>query len=175
MAAPRAAINGLKLSILGLLAWVAYEGWEPVAKPPIPGDVPTHGFGTTTHADGRPVQLGERIDPVQAVRRVVQASGEYETALKRCLGSDVVLHQHEFDALTLLAKNVGAGAVCRSSIVRKVQAEQYDAACKTILDFAGITRDGKRLSCEVRANGCYGVWRARQAEYRLCSTGEYPK
>lgn len=175
MAIERRPVAALGMSALAVIAWVAFEGFAPVATRPIPGDVPTYGFGTTTHADGSPVQLGERIDPVQAVRRVVQASGEYETALKRCLGSDAVLHQHEFDALTLLAKNVGAGAVCRSSIVRKVQAGQYEAACKTILDFAGITRDGKRLSCEVRANGCYGIWRARQAEFLLCSTGEYPK
>jgi lysozyme len=91
----------------------------------------------------------------------------------------VALYQHEWDAFVLLAKNVGPGAVCKSSIVPKLRASQFDAACKTVLDFAGITRviDGKRtrLSCEVRANGCYGVWRARQAEYRMCSAGEYPK
>lgn len=174
----RQPIAALSLSAAAVLAWVSFEGWEPVARPPIPGDVPTHGFGTTTHADGRPVQLGERIDPVQAVRRVIQASGEYEQALRRCMGP-IATHQHEWDAYILLAKNVGPGAVCRSSIVPKLQAGRYADACTTILDFAGITRtiDGRRvrLSCEVRANGCYGVWRARQAEYKLCSAGEYPQ
>ncbi|KAF7597974.1 MAG: glycoside hydrolase family 24 [Candidatus Dactylopiibacterium carminicum] len=175
----RRSIATLGMSAMAALVWVAFEGWEPVAKPPIPGDVPTHGFGATTHADGSPVKLGEAITPVQAVRRLVQSSDEYGRALQRCLGDGVELHQHEWDAFVLLAKNVGAGAVCRSSVVPKLQARQYGAACSTILDFAGITRvvDGKRvrLSCEARANGCYGVWRARQAEYSLCSAGEYPK
>lgn len=170
----RVSVNALRMSAAALVAWVAFEGFAPVATRPIPGDVPTHGFGATTHADGSPVQLGEKIDPVQAVRRMVQGSDEYSRALQKCFGS-AELYQYEFDAFALLAKNVGAGAVCKSSIVRKVQAGEYDAACKTILDFAGITRNGKRLSCEDRKNGCYGVWRARQSEYRLCAEAEYPQ
>ena len=68
----RRPVSGLSLSALALIAWVTYESWAPIAKPPIPGDVPTHGFGTTTHEDGTPVALGEEIKPVQAVRRVVR-------------------------------------------------------------------------------------------------------
>lgn len=174
----RRPVSELSLSALALIAWVTYESWAPIAKPPIPGDVPTHGFGTTTHEDGTPVALGEEIKPVQAVRRVVQAGEGYGLSLKQCFG-DVELYQYEFDAFVLLAKNVGAGAVCRSSIVGKVQSGQYLAACETILDFAGITRviNGKktRLSCEVRSNGCYGVYRDKLALNQLCREGVYPR
>lgn len=178
MANPRAIISSLSLSALALVAWVTKEGWSGTATPPIPGDVPTYGFGTTTHADGSPVKNGETINPVQAIKRVARDADRFEGALKRCMAG-AELTQHEYDALVLLAENVGDGAVCRSSIPGKVKSGQYDAACKTILDFAGITRtiNGKRtrLSCAVRSNGCYGVWIARQDEYRLCMTGEYPK
>lgn len=174
----RSSVAGLSMSALAVVAWVTYEGWAPTATIPIPGDVPTHGFGTTTHVDGSPVRLGEPITPVQAVRRVVQAGDEYGRVLQRCFGPEVVLYQHEWDAFVLLAKNVGAAAVCRSSITQKVQSGRYAEACDTIMDFAGITRmvDGKktRLSCAVRANGCYGVYRDKQALYKMCSDGSYP-
>lgn len=174
----RRSIQALSLSALAFVAWVVKEGWSGTATPPIPGDVPTYGFGTTTHADGSPVKDGEKITPVQAVKRVAQDASRFEGALKRCMAG-AELYQHEYDAFVLMAENVGDGAVCRSSIPAKIKAGQYDAACKTILDFAGITRtiNGKRvrLSCADRANGCYGVWVARQAEYKLCATGEYPK
>ena len=174
----RRSIQALSLSALAFVAWIVKEGWSGTATPPIPGDVPTYGFGTTTHADGSSVKNGETISPVQAVRRVAQDASRFEGALKRCMAG-AELTQYEYDALVLLAENVGDGAVCRSSIPGKVKAGKYEAACRSILDFAGITRtiNGKRvrLSCEVRSNGCYGVWRARQDEYRLCMTGEYPK
>lgn len=178
MTSKRTAISGLSLSALAFVAWLTKEGWSETAVPPIKGDVPTYGFGTTTHADGSPVKAGEKITPVQAVKRVMQDATRFDRAIKRCMDG-AELYPYEFDAYMMLAENVGDGAVCRSSIPVKVKAGQYEAACKTILDFAGITRaiNGKktRLSCADRANGCYGVWIARQNEYRLCSTGEYPK
>lgn len=178
MADKRTVISGLSLSALALVAWVTKEGWSGTATRPIPGDVPTYGFGTTTHADGSPVKLGETITPPQAIKRVAQDAQRFEGALKRCMAG-AELSQNEYDAYVQLAENVGDGAVCKSSIPAKLKAKQYESACKTILDFAGITRtiDGKRvrLSCEIRSNGCYGVFLARQDEYRQCMFGEYPK
>lgn len=168
----RAAIAGLAMSAAAFGTWIAYEGWAPVATVPIPGDVPTYGYGLTTRPDGSPVKLGDTITRPQATRQVWAAADGYQRALRNCFGN-VALYQHEWDAYILLAKNVGPGAVCRSSIVRKLKVSDYSAACSTILDFAGIRRDGVRLSCADRANGCYGVWRARLAEYRMCLNGEY--
>lgn len=177
MSTQRTAVASLTMSAAALVAWVTFEGWAPVAVPPIKGDVPTYGFGMTYHEDGSPVKEGEKIEPAKAVRQVWKASGQYEAALRKCFG-DVTLYQHEWDAFVLLSKNVGSGAVCKSSIPRKLAAGDYVEACGTILDFAGITRtiNGQRvrLSCEVRANGCYGVWRARQAEFKMCDEGVYP-
>lgn len=171
----RTKVSALSMSAAALLIWVASEGWAPVATRPIPGDVPTHGFGTTTHEDGTPVKLGEPIAPVQAVRRMIQGADQYGRAIQKCLGSEAETYQYEFDAFALLAKNVGDGAVCKSSIPGKVQRGEYGAACKTILDFAGITRNGKRLSCADRKNGCYGVYADKLRLEKLCSTGIYPE
>lgn len=169
-----AVAGGISAAALGV--WLAMEGFMPVAKPPIPGDVPTYGHGLTTHPDGSPVKLGEKISEAESIRQVRAAADGYAMALRRCIGP-VATTQAEWDAFVLLAKNVGSGAVCRSSIVPKLQSGQHSEACSTILDFGGITRviNGKRvrLSCQDRANGCYGVWRMRQVEYRMCAFGEY--
>lgn len=166
----RTAIKGLTLSALGLVMWALGEGWSGTAVPPIPGDVPTHGFGTTTHADGSPLKLGEPITPPQAVRRVAQDAIKFTDRLKRCIGN-VELYQREIDAYVLLGKNVGDGAVCRSSIPAKLRRGDYDAACKTILDFRKA--QGRDCSQPVNHGFCGGVWDMRQNEYKLCMTGEY--
>lgn len=166
----RTLISGLSLSALGLVMWALGEGWSGTAVPPIPGDVPTHGFGTTTHADGTPLKLGEPITPPQAVRRVAQDAIKFTDRLKRCIGR-VELYQYEMDAYVLLGKNVGDGAVCNSSIPGKLKRGAYEAACATILDF----RRAQGRDCSLSANQhfCGGVWKMRQNEYKLCMTGEY--
>ena len=43
--------------VAGLVATplIPEEGFEPVARPPIPGDRCTYGYGSTYHLDGTPV------------------------------------------------------------------------------------------------------------------------
>ena len=42
-----AVVASLVLSASGLIGIAVSEGWEPVARPPVQGDVPTGGFGST--------------------------------------------------------------------------------------------------------------------------------
>ena len=167
----RIAVAVLALSALGFVGIVSQEGYTDRAIRPVPGDPPTNGFGSTTGDAGEPLRLGEKTDPVRAARRAIRDLSLKEKAFKQCLGPDVALHQHEYDAYADLTYNVGAGAVCRSTIVPKLRAERYEDACNTILDF--YKAGGK--DCRVRANNCYGVWLDRQRMTRLCLTGEYPK
>lgn len=131
----RIAVAALVLSAGGFAGIALHEGYTDRAIIPVPGDVPTVGLGSTKHEDGSPVQMGETITPPKAIRLSVSHIAKDETQLRECLGDETQLYQHEWDAYTSLAYNVGAGAVCRSSIPAKVQAEQYEAACKTIGDF----------------------------------------
>ena len=171
MADKRQAIGALSLSAMALVMWVTKEGWSGTATPPVKGDVPTYGFGTTTHEDGSPVKQGETITPPQAVKRVAIDASRFTDRVKLCM-SGAELYQHELDAYVLLAENVGGGNFCNSSIPAKVKAGQYEAACKTILDFKRV--QGKDCSQPANRHFCGGVWTARQDEYRLCATGEYP-
>ena len=164
----RIRVAGLSLSAAALIGLAVHEGYRDTAYIPVPGDVPTIDFGSTTHADGRPVRLGDKSDPIRGLIRLGQHVDAKQRDLRECIG-DVPMHQHEWDAMVSLAYNVGAGAVCRSSIPGKIRAEQYDAACKTILDFDGFCarRDPVTRKC-VERRVLPGLTKRRQDEYRLC-------
>lgn len=161
----RASIATLAVTAAMLVAIVGFEGFSGTAKPPVKGDVPTLGFGSTTHEDGAPVMPGETIAPVPALRLAIADIEKKETALKQCL-SGVFLTPHEYDAFVSLAYNVGTGAVCRSSIVPKLKAGHYLEACQTILDF---TRVQGRDCCDPQNKRfCGGICARRKAEYQTC-------
>lgn len=146
----RVAIGGLFLSASAFVSLLTLEGYTGKAIIPVPGDVPTFGFGTT---DG--VKMGDSIDPVTAVNRAHRDVTKFEGALKACV--DAPLYQHEYDAYIKLAYNIGAGAFCKSTLVKKLNAGDYDGACEEILRWDRFK--GKPLR---------GLTNRRQEEYKLC-------
>ena len=126
----------LTLSASALVGITLHEGYRDTAYIPVPGDVPTIGFGTT---EG--VKMGDRITPLKALARALSDVQKFEGALKQCVR--VPLHQHEYDAFVSLAYNIGSGAFCGSTLVRKLNASDYAGACAEIdrWTYAG----GKRL------------------------------
>ncbi len=146
----RIAISALALSASALVGIAVHEGYSPVAYRPVPGDVPTIGFGTT---DG--VKMGDRTDPVQALTRKLADVQRFEGALKQCVR--VPLHQHEYDAYLSLAYNIGSGAFCSSTLVRRLNAGDYVGACAEILRWDRF--QGQPLR---------GLTLRRQAEHRQC-------
>ena len=161
---PRTAIAILTLSAAGFAGIVAREGYTDKAVIPIPGDRPTYGHGSTFKEDGTPVQMGDTITPPKAVRLAVSHIAKDETRLRECFGHETQMYQHEWNAYVRLSHNTGYRAVCRSSIVPKVQAGNYRAACDTILTFKyAVGKD-----CSIRSNGCYGVWLDRLATHKIC-------
>ncbi len=120
--------------------------------------VQTVGFGTTRHADGRQVQKGDRMDPVRAVIALQADADRHARELAACIG-DVPLTKGEWDAYVSWAYNVGTGAACRSTLVRKLkqQPPDYAGACRELLRW---TRAGGR---ELQ-----GLVKRRQAEYSTC-------
>lgn len=143
----------LSLSAAALVSIATWEGYRGNAYIPIPGDVPTIGFGTT-----KGVRMGDTIDPVRALQRKIEDVQKFEGALKTCVR--VPLAQHEYDAFLSLSYNIGSGAFCSSTLVRKLNAGDYDAACKEILRW---NRSGGRV--------VQGLVNRREAEYRQCIGG----
>lgn len=86
-------------------------------------------------------------------------------ALAPCFGGSLEhLNPNQLGAFLSLGFNIGAGAVCRSSIPRKVQAGNVAAACATIEEFDLANKK----DCHVRANNCFGVIERRHRERALC-------
>lgn len=140
----------LALSAVGLVGLVGYESYTSTAVIPIPGDVPTIGFGTT---EG--VRLGDKTTPPAALARALQDVQKFEGAIKQCV--KVPLHQREYDAYTQLAYNIGSGAFCSSTLVRLLNAGDYAGAC------AQISRWNRAGGREVR-----GLTIRRAKERALC-------
>jgi lysozyme len=146
----RIVIGALTLSASALVGIAVHEGYRGEAYIPVKGDVPTIGFGTT---DG--VKPGDRIEPVQALVRKLQDVQKFEGALKQCVR--VPLHQHEYDAFLSLAYNIGPGAFCGSTLVRRLNAGDYAGACAEILRWDRFRGEPLR-----------GLTLRRQAENRQC-------
>lgn len=121
----RTSIAALTLSAMALVGIVSHEGYKETAYIPIPGDVPTIGFGTT---EG--VKLGDTITPVKALARALTDVQQFEGALKRCV--TVPLHQYEYDAAISFSYNIGASAFCNSTMVKKWNAWDYEGGCNEL-------------------------------------------
>lgn len=146
----RLPLVALRLSAAALVGIAGWEGYNSVAYIPVPGDVPTIGFGTT-----KDVKMGDTIDPVTALQKKIRDVEEFEGAIKQCV--QVPLSQHEYDAYLSLAYNIGPSAFCGSTLVRKLNAKDYEGACKEILRWDKFK--GKPLQ---------GLTNRRQAEYKQC-------
>lgn len=157
----RFAATLLTVSGLALGGIALHEGYRERAYLD-PVGVATVGFGTTRHGDGEPVRLGDAMAPPRAVLQLAADAERHWRAAAACIGP-VPLAQHEADAFASLAYNIGVGAFCRSTLVRRLKQSPPDhaGACAEILRWnkAG----GQVLP---------GLVRRREAEHRLCTTGE---
>lgn len=133
----RLGVGVLTLSAAGFVGIALHENYTDKAIIPVPGDVPTLGFGST---EG--VRMGDRTTPSAALARALQDASKYEGALKKCVRAP--LHQHEYDAFVSLAYNIGPGAFCSSTLVRKLNAGDYAGACKEISRW--VYANGKSLA-----------------------------
>lgn len=143
-------VAALTLSASALVAIVVHEGYREEAYIPVPGDVPTIGFGTTAG-----VKPGDRTTPTVALARALQDIEKFEGALKQCV--TVPLHQHEYNAYISLSYNIGSNAFCGSTLVRKLNAGDYVGACEQILRWDKFKGQPLR-----------GLIIRREAEYATC-------
>lgn len=146
----RRTLAGLALSASALVGILMHEGYSDKAYAPVKGDVPTIGFGTTGG-----VKMGDTIKPPQAVARALGDVQKFEGALKQCV--KVPLHQYEYDAYVSLSYNIGSAAFCGSTLVKKLNAGDFDGACQQVLRWDRFK--GKPLA---------GLTKRRQAEYEQC-------
>ncbi len=146
----RTAVASLALSAAALVGIALHEGYSPTAYTPVPGDVPTIGYGST---EG--VKLGQSITPDRALVRLLADATKFEQAVKRC--APVPMTSNEFSAFVSLAYNVGETAFCNSTAARLLRAGDYEGACRQILRWDRFK--GAPLA---------GLTKRRQQEFELC-------
>ena len=146
----RKSLAAIVVSASALVSIVTYEGYRDKAYIPVPGDVPTVGFGTT---EG--VKPGDTITPPVALGRALTDIDKFDKMIRSCIR--VPLHQHEYDAFLSLSYSIGGSAFCKSTLVRELNDERYGEACKQILRWDKFK--GKPLA---------GLTRRRAAEYKTC-------
>jgi lysozyme len=154
---PRTTMAALTLSASALVGIAVHEAFRPTAYLPTPNDVPTIGFGTTGG-----VQMGDKITVERALIRLLADADKFQAELKACIG-DVPMYQHEWDSYTSWAYNVGTGAACRSTLVRKLKAGDYPGACRELLRWdkqAGQTLPGLKKRRQQEYAQCMGTAKA---------------
>lgn len=158
----RIVVAALSLSAAGFVGIVTREGYTETAVIPTKGDVPTVGFGSTEGT-----KMGDRTTPVKAAQRALEHVQKDEGAIKQCV--TVPLSQAEYDVYVDFAYNVGTGAFCRSTIVKRLNTEDYAGACDAILLF----RYAAGYDCSTPGNKrCYGLWKDRLRSHALCTEAQ---
>ena len=145
----RIGIGALAVSASALVSIALNEGYRGEAYKDAVG-VPTVGYGET-----KGVTMKSKTTPDRALVQLLSSANRHADDIRQCIS--VPLYQHEFDAYVSLAYNIGAKNFCGSTLVRKLNADDYSGACEQIKRWnkAG----GKVLP---------GLTKRREKEYRMC-------
>ena len=144
-----------KLSQKGLELIKQFEGLS-LTPYVCDGGIKTIAWGNTYYPNGKKVTLQDpKITPQQADEILKHALITYEKAVDSFCRDDI--SQPQFDALVSFAYNVGTGALQKSTLIKKVNANPKDV---TIADeFLKWNKAGGRV--------LVGLTRRRQAEANL--------
>jgi len=145
----RMRIGGLVFSAAALVGLLNAEKFMPETYVD-QGGTPTIGFGTT-----KDVKPGQKITVDRALIVALRDVEGTSATVKSCV--TVPLTQNEFDAYVDFSYNVGTTAFCRSTLVKKLNAEDYDGACAELLRWNLV--NGKVNN---------GLVNRRKQEYDLC-------
>jgi lysozyme len=143
----------MKMSAEGLATVKEFEGLRLKAYK-CPAAVWTIGYGHTSSAGAPSVTSDLEITKDEAEEILKRDMGQYEDGVRKYV--KVNLNQGQFDALVDFAYNAGVGALAKSTLLKKVNAEKFD---EVPAEFMKWTKGGgKELP---------GLVRRRRAEVKL--------
>lgn len=151
MSTTRYAIASLVISAAALVSIAQFEGYEGKAYKDAVG-IPTLGFGET-----KGVKMGDTTTPPRALIQLLDSADEHAKGMAQCI--KVPLKQTEFDAYLSFTYNVGVGAFCQSTLNTKLNAGDYEGACKELLRWD-----------KAKGRVLPGLTKRRQKEYQQCLT-----
>jgi lysozyme len=146
----RVAVASLVASASVLVSIATNEGYSGSSYKDSVG-IATIGFG---QADG--TKMGETTTPVRALIQLENSIDSHAKGMAQCI--HVPITQGEYDAYLDFTYNVGVNAFCTSTLNKKLNARDYDGACKELLKWNKA--DGKVL---------IGLTKRRQEEFQQCS------
>jgi lysozyme len=132
----RTSVAVMVLAASTLVGIAVNEGYRGEAYIPVPGDVPTIGFGAT-----KDVHMGDKTTPTRSLVRLLdEVEGVYAAGVKKCITAP--LYQYEYEAYVRLAYNVGVGTFCRKAapgkppnLIDLINSGRYAEACARIEAF----------------------------------------
>ena len=139
----------LAVSAAALVGIATHEGYRGEAYKEAVG-VPTIGYGETAG-----VKMGDKTTPERALVQLLTSTEKHADAIRSCI--KVPLYQHEFDAYVSLSYQIGAGAFCRSTLIKKLNKGDYKGACNELDKW--VYAGGKKLP---------GIVKRRQKEKEMC-------
>ncbi len=116
--------------------------------------VKTIGYGHT----GPDVKAGQTITRQEAQELLVKDANKHWDGIKKYIKAPI--SQHEADAYASFAYNVGVNNFKNSTLLKKLNAKDYEGACKQLLRW---NRSGGKV--------LKGLTKRRQAEYKMCMGG----
>lgn len=160
----RIAVAALTLSASAFVGIVLSEGYTETAVIPTKNDRPTVGYGSTFHADGTPVKMGDRTTPTRALVTARAHISKEELIFQKSL-PDAYLYQQEYDLYMDFVYQYGTGKWSASAMRRHILAGNYIAACDALL----LYKYSGGYDCSTPGNRrCSGVWTRQLERHAKC-------
>ena len=134
------AIDQMVVSLFGVDLICGFEGKRLAAYDDGVG-VWTIGFGTTVYPNGIKVKKGDTCTEAQAKTYMAHDLKKFEATVNKAV--TVQLNQNQFDALVSLAYNIGTNAFSKSTLVKKLNANDIRGAADQF--DVWVNAGGKRM------------------------------
>lgn len=145
----RVTVGSLVVSAVALVSIASFEGYRGEAYKDVAG-VPTIGYGET---EG--VVMGQTTTPERALIQLLKSVNSHSDQIRPLI--NVPLYQHEFDAYSSFAYNVGVNNFKNSTLRKKLNAGDYVGACEELKRW--VYAGGKKRA---------GLVKRREKEYNMC-------
>ena len=135
----------MQLSITGMALIKDFEGLRLKAYQDCAG-VWTIGYGSTCYTNGVPVKCGDQLSCITKADELFAGTLTlYEDAVNKHVKQP--LTQHQFDALVSFTYNEGVGALAGSTLVKKLNQGNVQAAADQFLVWTKVTNPhtGKKI------------------------------
>lgn len=110
--------------------------------------VPTIGYGATHYGNGAKVKMTDKpISETQAADLLTAMLTQYEDHVNRVLKREI--NQNQYDALVSFTYNLGGGALAKSTLIKKVNANPCDPSIRNEF-MKWINAGGKPLKGLIR-------------------------